>query len=731
MNWPFPAENVDPWFDQFDDMVTAMDASGYAAREDRNLLMGKGGIVSFTESTGILAWDAPFEIYSTIRGFIFTIPVGSVTLQDGELFYVDIVRSPSVGAPVVPVVSTQVPPSDTAVVIAIRRGFDVFFRFGKKIGDGESFNVFEGGGGGGAQSDTFERESTFAIPDGSSATVVSTIGRVIFPGSIIGLSLEITEAVNSGTITVNIKRNGVTTITTQLNTTFSTSRQITVTTGTFQVVANDAITVEVVPAAYDNVANVDGGLTVSVAFLVGVDQEPGSLPDASSTQKGITKLSVEAVSPADPIAVGDNDPRVDTWDKSGSIVSLLSQSDDVRIGANTNAPSEPWDLLISRSAAPGPSFVLKTDEGSGVELQFLSGLIADGFTAGWVGTVSNDPFALMMNNIRQFYIDTTGNFRADRDLQQFVTGIFDFSQEPGGGGANGNYIEGGAGSAAAVSGASKGRIRYNQASNKWEISENGAAYVLLGSAAQTASYERHASFGVDIGVSTQEATLGRITFSGSIIGLSVHMEDARTAGSVTVNVKKNGVTQFSVVIDGSNPEFITFTQASGTDTVAAGDEITVEVVADGSYDNTPSAVTGLVANVTCNESVAAAAVNVAQLDAAQVFTAGQAIAQVTLSDGAGIGIDGDVSNNFQLELTQNSDLTNPTNVVAGMVLNIAVRQDGSGNFTLAYGSAFLFPGGTPTVTPGASAEDMISCYVRTETAGTATVMLCSIAQDHS
>ena len=141
--------------------------------------------------------------------------------------------------------------------------------------------------------------------------------------------------------------------------------------------------------------------------------------------------------------------------------------------------------------------------------------------------------------------------------------------------------------------------------------------------------------------------------------------------------------------------------------------------------------TGLVANVTCNESVAAAAVNVAQLDAAQVFTAGQAIAQVTLSDGAGIGIDGDVSNNFQLELTQNSDLTNPTNVVAGMVLNIAVRQDGSGNFTLAYGSAFLFPGGTPTVTPGASAEDMISCYVRTETAGTATVMLCSIAQDHS
>jgi hypothetical protein len=230
------------------------------------------------------------------------------------------------------------------------------------------------------------------------------------------------------------------------------------------------------------------------------------------------------------------------------------------------------------------------------------------------------------------------------------------------------------------------------------------------------AYERHASFGVPIGVSSQEATLGRVSFSGSII----------------INVKKNGVTQMSGVIDGANTEFVITTAAVNTYQVAQNDEISVEVIGDASYDNTPSGVTGLVANVTMTESSAAGAEpSVALLNAAQVFTAGQAVAQSTLADGAGIVVDGDDSNNFDLELTQNSDLANPINVVAGTTINIAIRQDGTGGFTLSFGSAFKFPGGAPTVTATPSAEDIISCYVRTETAGTATVMLCSIAQDHS
>ena len=246
------------------------------------------------------------------------------------------------------------------------------------------------------------------------------------------------------------------------------------------------------------------------------------------------------------------------------------------------------------------------------------------------------------------------------------------------------------------------------------------------------AYERHASFGVDIGTSSQEATLGRLSFSGSIIGLSVHMEDARTAGTVTVNIKKNGVTTLSGVIDGVSTEFVLATASIGTHTVAGNDEITIEVIGDASYDNAISLPTGMVVNATFTESSAAGAEpSVALLNAAQVFTAGQAIAQSTLADGVGVVVDGNDSNNFDVELTQNSDLANPINVVAGTTINIAIRQDGTGGFTLGYGSAFKFPGGAPVITPAALAEDIISCYVRAEVAGVATVMLCSIAQDHT
>lgn len=42
-------------------------------------------------------------------------------------------------------------------------------------------------------------------------------------------------------------------------------------------------------------------------------------PDASNSTKGITKLSVAAVTPTDPIAVGDNDPRVPTQDENDAL----------------------------------------------------------------------------------------------------------------------------------------------------------------------------------------------------------------------------------------------------------------------------------------------------------------------------------------------------------------------------------------------------------------------------
>lgn len=69
--------------------------------------------------------------------------------------------------------------------------------------------------------------------------------------------------------------------------------------------------------------------------------------------------------------------------------------------------------------------------------------------------------------------------------------------------------------------------------------------------------------------------------SGSIIGLSVAHTIARASGSIFYEVYKNGAgTGLTVTIDGTNPQYHRTTQASGTDTFAAGDRL--EVWADDS-----------------------------------------------------------------------------------------------------------------------------------------------------
>jgi hypothetical protein len=149
MLWPYPTKDSDPWFDGFESMTTAMDSSGYAAREDRNILISGGGNVSFTASSGLVAWAEGIVFLSTIAGFKLTLPAGSVTLADGACLYVNIVRSPTGNFSLAASVAGQVPNTDSAMLLAVRNGSAVYFRNGSEVGDGDSKSLFSGGGGGG------------------------------------------------------------------------------------------------------------------------------------------------------------------------------------------------------------------------------------------------------------------------------------------------------------------------------------------------------------------------------------------------------------------------------------------------------------------------------------------------------------------------------------------------------------------------------------------------------
>lgn len=73
-------------------------------------------------------------------------------------------------------------------------------------------------------------------------------------------------------------------------------------------------------------------------------------------------------------------------------------------------------------------------------------------------------------------------------------------------------------------------------------------------------------------------------WAGSIVGLAVRVENARTAGTMTVNWRY-GTTKgtLAAVIDGTNTQIRYVTQLPGTEAIAAGAELNVVFTTDGSW----------------------------------------------------------------------------------------------------------------------------------------------------
>lgn len=98
------------------------------------------------------------------------------------------------------------------------------------------------------------------------------------------------------------------------------------------------------------------------------------------------------------------------------------------------------------------------------------------------------------------------------------------------------------------------------------------------------------------------------------------------------------------------------------------------------------------------------------LTTTNVFTKNNAVTPVTLTSGATVATDASLSNNFRLVLATNATLSNPTNLTNGMILNYRIKQDATGSRTLAYGTKFVFAGGTdPVLSTAANAVDFMCC----------------------
>ena len=170
MEWPFPTRETNPWYDVFNDFVKALDASGYAQREDRQLIMAEGGNVSWTLGTETFAFDDTIIITAPITGFLWQVTAGSFVLTNGQVLYVTLPRAPLANTAVTATVGNTVPSDDDTLILAIRINSRLYLRTGLVLNDGDSVTgISPGAGGGGTLQDAYDGGSPIVLTDDQGA----------------------------------------------------------------------------------------------------------------------------------------------------------------------------------------------------------------------------------------------------------------------------------------------------------------------------------------------------------------------------------------------------------------------------------------------------------------------------------------------------------------------------------------------------------------------------------
>lgn len=101
--------------------------------------------------------------------------------------------------------------------------------------------------------------------------------------------------------------------------------------------------------------------------------------------------------------------------------------------------------------------------------------------------------------------------------------------------------------------------------------------------------------------------------------------------------------------------------------------------------------------------------NTAKKNVAQTYTKTQNFGLTTLTDAATIAWDASSNQVAGVTLGGNRTLGNPSNKQAGATYILIVKQDATGNRTLAYNSVFKFPNGvTPVLSTAANAIDILT-----------------------
>ena len=135
MKFTYPEEYADPFWDDFEAYIRAVDKATFMNKLKTNLLIGGGGNLVFNSINGLLAWTEDFIIPLPHFGFNLTVSFGpdgatrQAGLSDGSALVVEIPFAMTQNETrTFSVVSQLTQTSETQWVAGVRIGDYVYFR---------------------------------------------------------------------------------------------------------------------------------------------------------------------------------------------------------------------------------------------------------------------------------------------------------------------------------------------------------------------------------------------------------------------------------------------------------------------------------------------------------------------------------------------------------------------------------------------------------------------------
>lgn len=123
--WDYPAEEQEPWFDVQEAFFKNLEKAVYSLHENRNTVLAGGGTIAFAVPP-TFTWSAAIELLNLVTGKITTIASGSISINDGEILYVDVTRPLLVSATATLSKTTALGNDLNKQMVGVRRGAKVY-----------------------------------------------------------------------------------------------------------------------------------------------------------------------------------------------------------------------------------------------------------------------------------------------------------------------------------------------------------------------------------------------------------------------------------------------------------------------------------------------------------------------------------------------------------------------------------------------------------------------------